>query len=167
MAVDTRRGEDLGEAVEELEGRETQRGPACGVGLGQDVEDLVGTAIDEAEAFESEGRPGAIPEEAFEAVAVGGLDANTPIQTESPAVIPAEHILDLVGFQEAVTANVPQHPLSHGVLEVLPELRCEGRGFVEAEAGGGSGLVLTRIILDLLEEPVDHAQVEMVVGVQK
>jgi hypothetical protein len=50
-------------------------------------------------------------------------------------VIPAEHILGLVGFQEAVAGHVPEDPFSHEVLEALQEFVGEGGGFVEAEAG--------------------------------
>ena len=37
----------------------------------------------------------------------------------------------------------------------------EGGGFVEAEAGFWIGWVLIRVILDLMEEPIHHAQVKM------
>ena len=61
-----------------------------------------------------------------------------------------------------MAAKVPQHPLSHRVLEVLEELRGGGRGFVKTEAGGGIGWVLIRVILNPLKESVDHAQVVVV-----
>jgi hypothetical protein len=78
-------------------------------------------------------------------------------------VIPGEHVLGLVGFQEAVAANVAQHPFSHGVLEALEELRGESGDFVETEAGFW---ILARITRDLLEEAIDHAEMKMEVGVQ-
>jgi hypothetical protein len=43
------------------------------------------------------------------------------------------------------------------VLEALEELGGEGGGFVEAEAGFRIGWILIGVILDPLEEPVDHA----------
>jgi hypothetical protein len=58
MAVNAGWGEDLGQAVEELEGSETQGGATGGVGLGQDVENLVRAAADQVEPFEGKGRPG-------------------------------------------------------------------------------------------------------------
>ena len=42
----------------------------------------------------------------------------------------------------------------------------ESCGFVEAEAGGGSGLGLTRVTLNLLEEAIDHAEMKVKVGVE-
>jgi len=46
------------EVVQELDSREAERGPAGGIGLGEHVEDLVGTATDEVETVEGEGGPG-------------------------------------------------------------------------------------------------------------
>ena len=56
--MDAGRREDLGQAVQELQSGEAQGGTAGGIGLGEPVEDLVGAAADEVEAFESEGWPG-------------------------------------------------------------------------------------------------------------
>ena len=53
------------------------------------------------------------------------------------------------------------------MLEALQELGCEGRGFVEAEASGRSGLVLIRVILDPLEEPVHDDEMVVKVRVQR
>ena len=50
MAVDAGRREELGQAVDELEGREAHGGAAGGIRVGQDVEDLVGVSSDEVEA---------------------------------------------------------------------------------------------------------------------
>jgi hypothetical protein len=110
------RREDLGEAVQELQGGEAQCGAAGGIGFRQEVENLVGAAINEVETVESEGRPGAIPNEAFQALPVGGLDTNASIQTEPSAVLPSEHVLGLVGLQEAVAPKMAQDPFSDRVL---------------------------------------------------
>jgi hypothetical protein len=87
------------------------------------------------ETIESKRRPGTIPDEPFEAGAVGGLDADAPIQTEPTPVIPVEHVLGLEGFQEAVAGKVAEHSPSDRVLETVQELAGEVSGFVEAEAG--------------------------------
>ena len=71
VAVDPGWREDLGQAVEELEGREAEGGTAGGVGFGEHVEDLVGVAADEVEPVESEGGPCAVPDQPFEPGAVG------------------------------------------------------------------------------------------------
>jgi hypothetical protein len=103
-------------------------------------------------------------DEPLEAGAVGGLDTDAGVQAEPTAVIPGQHVLGVVGLQEAVAAEVPQHPFSHSVLEALQELVGEGGGFVEAEAGFWIGRILIRVILDPMEEPVHDAQMKMEVG---
>jgi hypothetical protein len=57
VTVDAGRGEDLGQAVQELQGGETQGGAAGEVGPWQEVEDLVGASPDQVESVEGEGRP--------------------------------------------------------------------------------------------------------------
>ena len=64
-------------------------------------------------------------------------------------VIPGQHILGLMGLQEAVASKMAEDSGPDGVLEALEELGCESRGFVEAEMGGG---ILARITLDPLED---------------
>jgi hypothetical protein len=148
VAVESGRREDLGQPVEQLEGRETQGGAAGQVGLREDVEDLIGAAADEVETFESEGGPGAIADQPFEAGPVGGLDADAGVEAEPAAVIPGEHVLDVVGLEEVVAAIMPQDAGTDGVLEALEELGGEGGGLVEAEAGFWVGRILIGVILD-------------------
>jgi hypothetical protein len=166
VAMDPGRRKDRGQAVQELESGEAQGGTAGGIGFRQEVEDLVRPAADEVEAFESEGRPGAIPKEPFQALAVGGLDPNAGVEAESAPVIPAEHSLGVVGFQEAVADHVAKDPFSDGVLEAFQELVGEAGGFVEAEVGFWMCGTRIRVILDLLEESVHYAQMEMVVRIE-
>ena len=71
MAVDAGRGEDLGQPVQELQGRQTQGGAASEVGPWEEVEDLVGTVADQVESVEGERGPGAVSDEPFETGAVG------------------------------------------------------------------------------------------------
>ena len=118
------------------------------------------------EAVQGEGTPGTIPDEAFEAGAVGGLDADAGIEAEPAAVLPGEHILSLVGLQEAVAATMPQNSGTDGVLETFEKLRGESGSFVEREAGGGIGGIQTCISLSPLEEPVHDAEMEVIVRVQ-
>ena len=119
VAVDAGWREDRGQPVEELQGREPEGGTAGGIGPREEVEDLVGAAADEVEAIEGKRWPRTIPDEAFESGPVGGLDADAPIQTEPTAVVPVEHILGFVGFQEAVAARMSQDPGADRVLEAL------------------------------------------------
>ncbi len=161
VTVNTRWREDLSQAVQELESREVQGGAAGQVGFQQHVEDLVGTVGDQVEAVEGEGWPGTIPDQALEADSVMALDTDAGVEAEPTTVIPAEHILGCVGFQEAVAGHMAENPLSHRVLEAFQEFVGESGGFVEVEAGFWIGRILNRVTLDLLEEPIDHAHVIM------
>ena len=62
VAVDSGWGEDFGQPVQELESRQTQGSTAGEVGPWEEVEDLVGTTVDEMEAVEGEGSPGGMEE---------------------------------------------------------------------------------------------------------
>ncbi len=160
MWVDVGWGKQVGEAVQKLQGGQAERGAAGGIGGGKDVEQLVGASTHEVEPFQGERGPGTIPDQTFEARAVGGLEADAPVQAEPAAVTHGEHVGGLVGFQEAVTTKVTRDPLSDRVLEALQELGCESGGFVEAEAGGwGFGVP---VWLDPLEDAVHHAEVKVI-----
>ena len=51
-----------------------------------------------------------LADEPLEAFTVGSLDMDTPIQTEPTTVIPAEHVLGVVGLQEAVAEEWGEEP---------------------------------------------------------
>jgi hypothetical protein len=118
------------------------------------------------EAFESEGRPSAISDEALQSSPVGSLDADAGIEAEPAPVIPAEHVLSVVGFQEALAAKVSQDSGTDRVLETLQQFAGEGGGFVETEEGFWMRRILSRVTLNLLEQPVHDAQVVVVVGIK-
>ena len=122
-------------------------------------------AADQLEALEGERGPGTIPNEAFETSTVQGLDADAGVEAEAAAVIPAEHVFGLVGCQEAVATEVPQHPFSDGVLEAVQELGCETSGLVEADASGLGLGVLVRI--GPLKDAIHNAKMEMKVGIER
>lgn len=85
VAVDPGRREDLSQTIKELKGGEAERGAAGAVGVGEEVEDLVGPASDQVEAVVGEGGPGAVAGQALEARAVGGPDADAAVAlTASP-----------------------------------------------------------------------------------
>ena len=164
VTVDAGWREDGGQPIQKLQSRETQGRAASGVGLGQDVEDLVRAAADQVEAFEGEGWPGAITDEPLQAVAVGGLKADAPIEAKTAAVLPRQHVPGVVGLQEAVADHVSEDPFSHRVLEAVQEFVGESRGFVETEVGFWvGGWILSRVTLNLLEEPIhdDEMKVKM------
>jgi hypothetical protein len=79
-------------------------------------------------------------------------------------VIPAEHVLGLVGLQEAAAGKVAEHPPPGRVLEAFQELVGEEGGFVEAEPGFREGR--GRILIDALEKSVHYPEVEMVLGIE-
>jgi hypothetical protein len=166
VVMESGRREDLGQPIEELQGREAQGGPAGGIGLGEDVENLVRAAADQVETVECEKGPGAISDEPLQAFAVGGLDADAGVQAKAAAVIPRQHILRLVGLQEAVASEVAEDPFSHRVLETLQELAGEGGGFVETEAGFWMHRIQSRVTLGFLEESVHDDEVVVVVGIE-
>ena len=82
VAVDAGWGEDFGQPIQKLQSRETQGGAAGEVGPWKEVEDLVRAAADKVEPVEGKGGPGTIPDQALEAVPVGGLDADAGIEAE-------------------------------------------------------------------------------------
>ena len=104
--MDTGRGEDGGEVIQELESGELQGGAAGGIGLREDMEDLVGVAADEVEPFERKRRPSTIPDEPFQSGSVSSLDANAGVQAKTATVIPEEHVFSLMGLQQAMTPKV-------------------------------------------------------------
>ena len=79
VAVDAGWGEDFGQPIQKLQSREAQGGAAGRIGPREELEDLVGTAVDEMEAVEGEGRPSTIADQPFQSVAVGSLDTNASI----------------------------------------------------------------------------------------
>ena len=81
-------------------------------------------------------------------------------------MIPAEHVLGIVGLQEAMADHVADDPGTDCVLKALQEFLGEGGGLVEAEAGLRMRRILSRVTLNLLEEPVHYAEMEMVVRIE-
>jgi hypothetical protein len=97
---------------------------------------------------------GTKPETADTAKGMDLPNHHAPRPTRSAAVIPGEHVVGLVGLQEAVAGHVAEDPPSDRVLEALEETGGEGGGFVEAKVGvraGGGGVRALRGGLDLLD----------------
>ena len=124
-------GKDGGETIQELEGREAVRGAAREIRGREDVEHLVGAADDEVEAVEGEGRPGTVADQALEAGSVVALDTDAGVEAKTTTVIPAEHILGFVGFEEAMATKKAEDSFAYRVLEALQELGREIGSFVE------------------------------------
>ena len=84
--------------------------------------------------LESEGRPGTVADQALEAGSVGGLDTDAGVEAKTTTVIPAEHILGFVGFEEAMATKMAEDSFAYRMLEALQELGGEIGSFVEVEA---------------------------------
>ena len=134
VAVDVGRGNEPGQAREELErGEEEDRAPV-GRGLGQPVQQAgVGRvegveAVGGAEAHERKRRPSAVTHEALEAGPVVVLDPYGGVDRKPAAALPGGHVVSDVSIEEVVAAKVAKHaPLDDG-LELGPALRRERRG---------------------------------------
>jgi len=62
-------------------------------------------------------RSASVPaDQPFQAFAVGGLDADAPVEAEPATVLPAQHVLGVVGLQEAVAAS----RVAHRVGRIVP-----------------------------------------------
>jgi hypothetical protein len=85
------------------------------------------------------------------------LDSDRGIQREAPAVVPARHVAR-IGVVEMASAGEPaQHASAHLLLH---------RGEVfRAQCGGLSEVDLP--VLAQRKHPVDHAAVEMDMGIQR
>jgi len=116
------------------------------------------------ESLESEGRPGTVADQALEAGSVVALDTDAGVEAKTTTVIPAEHILGFVGFEEAMATKMAEDSFAYRVLEALQELGRESGGFVEAEPVGRVGGIRFRI--DPLKESIDDGQVKVEMGIE-
>ncbi|MCJ7630600.1 MAG: hypothetical protein MUO50_19670 [Longimicrobiales bacterium] len=107
VAVDAGRRENLGQTIQELQGREPEGGAARRIGPWEEVEDLVGAPTDEVESFEGEGGSGTVADEAFEPGAVGGLDADAGIKTEPRRLSSIEDPFGVRRAHEPTASNPP------------------------------------------------------------
>ena len=107
VAVDPGWRENLGQAVQELQGRQTQGGAARGVGPWEEVEDLVGAVANQVESVEGKGGPGTIADQSFEAGPVGGLDADAGVQAEPRRLSTIEDPFGVRRAHEPKASNPP------------------------------------------------------------
>ena len=158
MAVDAGWREDLGEAIQELESRETQGGAAGQVGPREQVEDLVGAVVDEMKAVESEGPPGAIPSQGSGAgfwevypglgarlAAVPGVRSVSGVSSFPFHGFPEDAFLDIPGREvregeERTTADRRQ--VLPGYFETLGIALLEGRTLEPSDAVGATPVVV-------------------------
>ena len=107
VAVDAGWGEDFGQPVQELEGREPNSSAAGGVRPWEEVKDLVGAVADEVESVESKGPSGTIANQPLEAGPVGGLDADAGVQAEPRRLSTIEDPFGVRRAHEPKASNPP------------------------------------------------------------
>ena len=86
--------------------------------------------------------------------------AHPSIEREA-AVLPSEHVADIVGLGQPAARELTQHPHAHLLDDAGDGLWCQFSGGAKAD-----GLRNITGILDGLEDPVDDAAVEMDVPVE-
>jgi len=91
MPVTSRRRNQRGEPVEQLERGEGELGLAGGQRLGEAIADVLIGAVP-GESFTGEGGTGAVAQQPFEAGAVRSLDQDGGVQREPAAVAPAGEV---------------------------------------------------------------------------
>jgi hypothetical protein len=107
VPVGAGRGDEAGEPLERLEGREPQAGAAVGEGAGGAVDEVCvgpaqgGLSGGGVEPVQREGRPGTVPDEALEVGAVVGLDTDGSVEAEATGAAPGAHVGGLVEVEEA------------------------------------------------------------------
>ncbi len=116
------------------------------------------------EPLESERRPGTVANQALEAGSVMALDTDARVEAKPTTVIPAEHILGFVGFEEAMATKMAKDSFAYRMLEALQELGGEIGSFVEVEAWS-RGFVVP-VSIDSLEESIDDGQVKVEMGIE-
>ena len=93
--------------------------------------------------------------DAFEPGTVTGRDVYRGIDAELTGGLPVEHVVGDVAFEQTLAVEVPEHPVAHGVLQLVPVGGREMDGLVE----------LDRALGILAEHAVDDTDVEMEVCV--
>jgi hypothetical protein len=89
-------------------------------------------------------------------VTVVAFDADRGIDAEAARASPGEHVVGGGFVEEIVAARISEHAHLNGPLQRLPVLRGQVGGFTEGDDS----------VLVLREDPVEHDEVVVKVGVQ-
>jgi hypothetical protein len=124
MSMDTRRGEEGDEAVEQLQGGEDDDGAPLGIGRRQGVDD--GLGVEEAETTDGEGGAGGMTGEALEGQAVPPFHPQGSVEGEAAVIIPAGHfgghlIIDQI-LADEVAEDAPAELLREPVEVLVAEM---------------------------------------------
>jgi hypothetical protein len=131
------------QALQEIEGRKDELGPALEVGLGESVEEAClgrrerRLPVDRMEPLQGEGPPGAVAHEPLHAGSVVAFHAHGAVHAESSTRLPTEHVGGGAFLEEPAPPEGPQHAALRGLLELLPVLAREEGGLVEADLTRG------------------------------
>ncbi len=123
VAMDAWRVNEQGESFEELERSERESRGTIRCGMGETIDDALAsgrTVPGSLEPFEGEGRTGTVAQESFEPSTVTGRDVDRGIDAEPAGGLPREHVVGDVAFEQAVSVEVAEHAMAHGVLELVP-----------------------------------------------
>jgi len=165
VAVHARRGHEGDEALEELEGREDDLGAPVERGFGKAVQNTClgggegGNAGEGVEAFEREGGPGTVAEEALEAGTVIALDAHRSVDAEAAGTLPGEHVESVELVEQPVGTEVSEDATLNDALEPGPVLGLEKRRFVEASLS-------VVAVVAWGEDAVEDDQMEVEMGIE-
>ena len=109
------------------------------------------------EPFQSEGRSSTVTEQPFDACSVVTLDVNGGVDAEPAGSLPGKHAVGVNLVEQVVAMEVAQHTTLHDVLQLVPVLRHESGGLMEAH------LPVRRVG----EHAIEHNHVEVEVRVQR
>jgi hypothetical protein len=113
VAVLARGWDKRGESLEELQGREVQRGAPVRQGSGWCVEQAGYFAVGPTQAVQGQRRSGRVAHEAFEAGAVPRFEANRSVYREPSPVVPVAHLLGGVGLEPTPACEALEHAPTH------------------------------------------------------
>jgi selenium metabolism protein YedF len=113
VAMPARGWDERGESLEELPGREGQRGAPVRQGSRWCVEQAGYFAVGPAQAVQGERRSGRVAQEAFEAGAVPRFEANRSVYREPSSVVPMAHLLGGVGLEPTAAFEAWEHAPTH------------------------------------------------------
>lgn len=111
VAVDPRRRDESGEAIEQLQRRLQQRAARARARFGALVEQVLG--IEFAQPDQGERWPGAVAQQPLALGAISGSDAHGSLEGEAAAVVPMRHCLRVVGREQTAAHEQPQQPPLH------------------------------------------------------
>ena len=123
--------------------------------LGEAIDELVVGEL--LEPLQREGRSRAIAQQPLQPGAIAALDAHRGIQREAPAVVPAGHVARIGRVESAGAGESAQHASAHLLLDRGEVFGCQRIGLGEMDLP----------VLAHRKHPVDHAAVEVDMGIQR